>query len=184
MNSEKKWLAVYTRPRWEKKVADLLSRRKIENFCPLNKVVRQWADRKKTIYEPLFSSYVFVHAAEMEQLAIRQTDGILNFVYWLGQPAVIKDEEIKAISHFLEEHDNIQLEKINVNVSDKVRIVHGPLANREGDVLEVKKRSVRVSLPSLGYDMIAEVAKSRIEVIDFTHLPYATSTTMYNAKVG
>jgi transcription antitermination factor NusG len=184
MNSDKRWHAVYTRPRWEKKVADLLSKRKIENFCPLNKVVRQWADRKKTVYEPLFSSYVFVHATEMEHLAIRQTDGILNFVYWLGQPAVIKDEEIDAIYRFLEEHDNVKLEKIHVNISDKVRIVHGPLANREGDVLEVKRKSVRVSLPSLGYDMIAEVAKSRIEVIDFTRLPYATSTTMYKAQVG
>jgi len=184
MISEKKWYAVYTRPRWEKKVADLLSRRRVENFCPLNRIVRQWADRKKIIYEPLFSSYVFVHAAEAEQLVIKQTDGILNFVYWLGKPAVIKGDEIAAIGEFLEDHENIKLEKINVSITDKVRIIHGPLANREGNVLEVKRNSVRVSLPSLGYDMVAEVNKSRIEVLDLAHLPYATSATMYNAKVG
>ena len=183
MSIEKRWYAVYTRARWEKKVADLLSRRKVENFCPLNKVVRQWADRKKTIFEPLFTSYVFVHASEMEQLAIKQTDGIMNFVYWLGKPAVIKDEEIKTIRLFLEEHDNITLEKINVNITDRVRIIHGPLANREGDVLEVKRNSVRVTLPSLGYDMIAEVAKSRIEVLDFPQYSYSTST-LYNAQTG
>jgi transcription antitermination factor NusG len=167
MITEKKWYAVYTRPRWEKKVADLLSRRRVENFCPLNKIIRQWADRKKTIYEPLFSSYVFVHAAEAEQLTIKQTDGILNFVYWLGKPAVIRDEEIKAIGEFLEDHDNILLEKIDVSVTDKVRIIHGPLANLEGNVLEVKRTTVRVSLPSLGYDMIAEVSKSKVQVLDF-----------------
>ena len=38
MNENKKWYAVYTRPRWEKKVAEILTRRKIENYCPINKV--------------------------------------------------------------------------------------------------------------------------------------------------
>lgn len=162
---EKKWYAVYTKPRWEKKVAELLTKRKLENYCPLNKVVRQWADRKKTVQEPLFSSYVFVHVAETEHLAVKQTDGILNFVYWLGKPAQIKEEEISAIRVFLNEHNNVKLEKINVNVTDKIRIIEGPLMHREGDVLEVYRKSVKAYLPSLGYAMIAEVAKSNIEVI-------------------
>ena len=97
MEANKKWYAVYTRPRWEKKVADLLVKKHIESYCPLNKIVRQWADRKKLVLEPLFTSYVFVHTTPQEQLAIKQTDGILNFVYWLGQPAVIRDEEIDAV---------------------------------------------------------------------------------------
>jgi transcription antitermination factor NusG len=101
MDTNKKWYAVYTRPRWEKKVADLLVRKHIDNYCPLNKVVRQWADRKKLVLEPLFTSYVFVHTTPQEHLAIKQTDGILNFVFWLGQPAVIRDEEIDTIKLFL-----------------------------------------------------------------------------------
>ena len=68
MHKANQWYAVYTRPRWEKKVASLLTKKKIENFCPLNKVVRQWADRKKTVYEPLFTSYVFVNTSETEML--------------------------------------------------------------------------------------------------------------------
>ena len=55
MSTEKKWYAVYTRPKWEKKVAELLSRKRIENYCPLNKSIKQWSDRKKTIFEPLFT---------------------------------------------------------------------------------------------------------------------------------
>jgi hypothetical protein len=53
---ETKWYAVYTRPRWEKKVAEILTDKKIENYCPLNKVVRQWSDRKKIVHEPLFTT--------------------------------------------------------------------------------------------------------------------------------
>ena len=54
------WFAVYTKPRWEKKVSGILDDNGIENYCPLNKVVKQWSDRKKVILEPLFKSYVFV----------------------------------------------------------------------------------------------------------------------------
>lgn len=182
MATEKKWYAVYTKPRWEKKVAELLTKRRIENFCPLNKVVRQWADRKKTILEPLFTSYVFVNAAEAEQLTIKQTDGIISFVYWLGTPAVIKDEEIETIKNFLQEHTNVQLEKTEVNIADKVRITDGLLVHREGEVMEVKSKTLKVSLPSLGYMMIAEVSKSSVEVLEFTNQSYS-SALYYNAKV-
>ena len=72
MNDESlQWYAVYTKPRWEKKVADLLTKKQIENYCPLNRVLRQWSDRKKVILEPLFTSYVFVRISESNQLAIR-----------------------------------------------------------------------------------------------------------------
>lgn len=40
-----------------------------------------------------------------------KTDGIMNFVYWLGKPAVIKDLEIDMIRRFLNEHTNVSLEK-------------------------------------------------------------------------
>src|SRR4051812_47816627 len=99
-----KWYAVYTRPRWEKKVAEILSSKKIENYCPLNKVVRQWSDRKKIVHEPLFTSYVFVHVEDGKLGKLRQIDGIINMVYWLGKPAVIRDVEIETIKRFLNDH--------------------------------------------------------------------------------
>jgi transcription antitermination factor NusG len=182
MKSNKEWYAVYTRPRWEKKVAELLTKKKIENFCPLNKVSKQWADRKKIIEEPLFKSYVFVCASEPEYLAIKQTDGILNFVYWLGKPAVIKEKEIETIREFLREHRNVQVEKIEVNVNDQIRVISGPLMSIEGEILEVKSKTVKVCLPSLGYAMFAEIEKSNVEVVgaDQSFL----TNTYYNAAVG
>ena len=71
MNEDKNWYAVYTKPRWEKKVAGLLERKGIESYCPLNKVQRQWSDRKKIVMEPLFQSYVFVHVGAGEHLGVR-----------------------------------------------------------------------------------------------------------------
>src|SRR5215211_7314686 len=110
MNLTKKWYAVYTRPKWEKKVAESLTRIEIENYCPLNKVMRRWSDRNKIVHEPLFTSYVFVRTTEKEHLQLKQTDGVLNLVHWLGKPAVIKDSEIEIIKKFLQEHMNVRLE--------------------------------------------------------------------------
>jgi transcription antitermination factor NusG len=163
MKVENKWYVVYTKPRWEKKVAAQLSRHNIENYCPLNKVLRQWSDRKKIIEEPLFTSYVFVRIEENAQLDVRMIDGILNFVYWLGKPAIIRDAEIDLIKKFLSDHENVQVQPVEVNLSDKVRIISGPFMMREGNVLEIKRKTVKVLLPSLGCSLVAEIKKGNIE---------------------
>jgi transcription antitermination factor NusG len=97
----RKWLAVYSRPRWEKKVNQLLTEKGFESYCPLNKVRRKWSDRVKVVEEPLFKSYVFVKVKEEDRTAVRMTSGVINFVYWDGKPAVIKEREINAIKRFL-----------------------------------------------------------------------------------
>ena len=144
-------------------MAELLGRANIENYCPLNKVSRQWSDRKKIILEPLFTSYVFVHITESQQLAVRQTEGVLNFVYWCGKPAIVRDDEIDMIKRFLNEYSNVRLEKSEVNLNDTVRIISGPLMMREGNVVEVKHKSVKVLLPTLGYTLVAEIEKTNVE---------------------
>lgn len=163
MTKESKWYAVYTKPRWEKKVADLLTRKQIENYCPLNKVQRQWSDRKKIVMEPLFQSYVFVRVTSDMSAEVRDTNGVLNFVYWLRKPAVIRDEEIDQIKRLMNEFPSVKVEKAAVNLNDRVRVMGGPLMLREGNVLEVKNKTVKVLLPSLGYMLVAEIEKANIE---------------------
>jgi transcription antitermination factor NusG len=131
------WYAVNTRPRWEKKVAKTLESRGVEHYCPLNKVVRQWSDRKKVILEPIFRSYVFVKVDEQKKWDIKRIDGVINYVYWLGKPAKIKEEEINTIKKFLNEFDDVQVEQIGFQVNQKVRIKQGVLMNYEGILLEV-----------------------------------------------
>ncbi|WP_038007195.1 transcription termination/antitermination protein NusG [Terrimonas ferruginea] len=161
----KQWFALYTRPRWEKKVTELLDRKKIQVYCPLNKVQRQWSDRKKIVHEPLFSSYVFVCLSPEEQTKALQTDGVINFVYWLHKPAVIRNDEIDAIRRFLNEYENVSLEKCPVNMNDTVRILNGPLMTWEGQVVEVRANTIKVMLPSLGQCLVAEFRKENVEKV-------------------
>ncbi|MCP2043997.1 transcription termination/antitermination protein NusG [Pontibacter sp. HSC-36F09] len=159
---EERWYAVYTKPRWEKKVSESLNLKKIQSYCPLKKVIRQWSDRKKLLYEPLFTSYVFVHVSDKNIREVKEVDGVINLVHWLGKPAVIKDEEIEAIRTFLNEHSNVQLEKVEVAINDAVKVARGFLQDREGTVVAIKNNTVRVALPSLGYVMYADLEKSSI----------------------
>jgi transcription antitermination factor NusG len=165
MREEKKWHAVYTKSRCEKKVSDLLSRKNIENYCPLHRVQKQWSDRKKIILAPLFNSYVFVKISAEEQLTIRQTDGILNFVYWLNKPAVIRDEEINVIKQYLNEYAHCRLEKVSININDTVRIEAGPFMEQEGTVVSFKNKHVKILLPSLGYLMHVEIETANVKII-------------------
>jgi transcription antitermination factor NusG len=154
---EAKWYAVYTKSRWEKKVADQFNKANIENYCPLNRVVKQWSDRKKIVEEPLFTSYVFVKITERQMTEVRMIMGVVNFVYWLGKPAVISPLEIQTIQEFLVDYFNVRLESLSLHVRDTVRILSGPFTEMEGNVISVKKKSIRVLLPSLRFFMTAEI---------------------------
>ena len=104
MSATKNLYALYTKPRWEKKVFRLLTERGMEAYCPLNKVRKKWSDRIKLVEEPLFKSYVFVHTDETGKADVRLVDGVLNFVYWNGKPAIVREKEINDIRRFLNEY--------------------------------------------------------------------------------
>ena len=161
-----KWFAIYTKPRWEKKVSQLLTDKGVECYCPLNKVKRKWSDRTKTIEEPLFKSYVFVKVTEEERTKVRLTNGVVNFVYWNGKPAVVREKEIQTIKLFLDEHENVQVRPMDLTVQQRVLITSGTFMDRTATVLDVRKKEVKVSIDSLGYELIALVDKNKIALLD------------------
>lgn len=157
-----RWYAIYTRPRWEKKVNSLLIQKGIESYCPLNKVRRKWSDRIKTVEEPLFKSYVFVKIDDTERSNVRMTNGVVNFVYWDGKPAVIREKEIQTIKRFLNEYEQVEVVKVDFAVEDRVRVIAGPMMDQEGKVIELKNKTAKVCIDSLGYMLIAYIDKSKL----------------------
>jgi transcription antitermination factor NusG len=159
------WHAVYTKPRWEKKVAALLEARGIEHYCPLNKVVRQWSDRKKTVLEPLFKSYVFVQIAEEKKWEVLQTEGVLNYVMWLGKPAKITDVEIDTIRRFLKEFENIEVVEHKLEVNATVKITQGILMNYQGILLHVSGNRASVKIASMGVQLTTLIDKKHLQLV-------------------
>ena len=158
----KQWRAVYTSPRSEKKIAARLSDAGYEVYCPMYKSIRQWSDRKKTIWVPLFTSYVFVRTGAALVEDILRIQGIKGFVYWLGKPAVIREDEIEKIKEFLDEFPNARAQAISLKVGEKVSIEEGPLKGNVGTVKEVRKHRAVLIIEGLGFELIAELHKNKV----------------------
>jgi transcription antitermination factor NusG len=155
---KKKWYALYTKPRWEKKVNMVLERKGVEVWCPLNKIQKQWSDRKKIVEEPLFKSYVFVHIEDSEKTNVLMTDGILNFVYHVGKPAVIRDEEVVLIKKYLSEKEaSVSIQSLSsLDENTRIRVNHGVFMDTTGTVVKGGKKKVFVKLESLDQVMVVE----------------------------
>jgi len=164
--NQKYWYALYTKPRWEKKVHKLLSQKNFEAYCPLNKVKRKWTDRIKTIEEPLFRSYVFVKVADAERTEVRFVDGVLNFVYWNGKPAIVKEEEIIELKKFLSEFEDVQVSNIDIKPADEVMLTSGVMMGAKGRVLRVMgPNTVEVRIESLGFLITAKFDKKSLSKV-------------------
>jgi transcription antitermination factor NusG len=163
---KRKWLAVYTKPRWEKKIDQLLKEDGIESYCPLNKVHRKWSDRMKLVEEPLFKSYVFVRVDDEEEKKVRWVNGVLNFVYWLGKPAVIKPRDIERIKRFLRDYKDVEALAMNLPPNTQVIITSGVLMDKEARVIKANKKRVEVEIDSMGYKLVAYVDRASVTPVN------------------
>ena len=116
----------------------------------------------KVVEEPLFKSYVFVKVDNNDRIAVRMTNGAINFVYWDGKPAVIKEKEINAIKRFLNEYENVEANPVDLKVNQRVRITNGTLMDKEGKVLDVRHKTVKVAIESLGYILVAYIERTKL----------------------
>ena len=168
-NSIKKWYILATKAGNEKKLSNLLTRKNIDNYCPLT---RQWIGRKKVVLEPLFNCFVFIYIDEVNIPTVKMIDGILNFVYWLEKPAIINSEEIEIMRRFMNEYSNVKLEKIPFGLDGMSRTDTGQLADIRTHMISVKNSTVKIVLPSLGYNILAEASNTNAEVLVSAKQPY------------
>jgi len=154
---QKNWYILYTKPKWEKKVASTLRKRKIDVFLPVNCKQITSFRRIKALEEPLFRSHVFANVTPEEISKIRSVDGVINLVYWKGEPAKIDHEEMEMMKEFVSDHQEITLEKTKVNANAVARVFDGSQYSISGNVLKIKNILAKVSLPSLGFTLAAKV---------------------------
>lgn len=144
------WYVVYTKPKWEKKVADKLAQLGIECYCPLITQVKQWSDRKKKIEVPLFNSYVFVQLPDSERNSVFQVAGIVRYLFWLGKPAIVKDQEIEIIKTNLKAPNLSEITVSEIKAGDKIKLESGAFSNQNAIVQEVSNNYYILVLETLG----------------------------------
>ena len=173
---KKGWHVLYVRLSQEKKVHQALIEESVESFLPLNKTVKQWSDRKKTILTPLFPSYLFVNIKshlDFHKVTRMESCAFLRFGSELGR---ISQKEIEQIKLFTSNEDITEITTTSVslpNVGDKLKIEQGELSGFECEVYRLdNKNKVSVWLSSLRQNISATIPASylqKIESIQFTN---------------
>jgi transcriptional antiterminator RfaH len=144
------WYVVYTKPKWEKKVAERLNEIGVIAYCPLITKLSQWSDRKKKVQVPLFNSYIFVQVSEKERNAIFEIPGAIRYLFWLGKPAIVKETEIQTIQDWLSTPDSYEVSVGTWQKGDKIVLETGPFVAQSAIVQEVKHHHYVLVLESLG----------------------------------
>ncbi len=157
------WYVLYTKPKNEKKTAQLLQEKQITVYCPIQETIKQWSDRKKKVAEPLFRSYIFVHLEnyEKEQVEVLTTPGAVRFLWWLGKPGIVRDEEIQGIQEFLNQYKGSRI-VVSVKPGDDVRITEGPFKEQSGKLIQVKGNKAYLQLRSIGWNIMAEIPVAHV----------------------
>ncbi|MCC8408172.1 UpxY family transcription antiterminator [Mucilaginibacter sp. UR6-1] len=162
-NTSKRWMVVYTRSRFEKKVDKNLNQQGIYSFCPIVKSKHQWADRIKTVDTPLFSSYIFVKISLSEVERVKQTSGVISFVVNNNKPVTLNDNEILRIEEIVKSYQNIEIVDVNkLNIGDEVRINNGLLYNTQGVVKTISGKSVVMAIDQLNCVLMVKVKTEHV----------------------
>jgi transcription antitermination factor NusG len=165
------WYAIYTRHQHEKTVAETISNNGFEVFLPLYSIVRQWKDRKKHLFLPLFPCYVFLHGGLDRRMKVLSTPGVFSIVGIGGQPVAIQATEIEAIRRAVTSDLRVEPHPF-LQCGDRVRVKAGPMKGTEG-ILIRKKSSFRLILNA---ELLQRSIAVEVDALSIETLPHQLAT--------
>ena len=144
-----KWFVIYTKPQFEIKVEQTLQNIGIRAYCPVYKQIKQYSDRKKKVLKPLLRSYVLVNINDKDRDKVFSVPGVVRYLFWLGKPAIVREEEIKLMKNNLSGiYESITVS--DLKKGDAYDIKEGPLKGQVGKIVDLFKNKIKLELPSLG----------------------------------
>ena len=163
----KKWYAVYTRSRAEKKVLAELQANNIESFLPLQKQLRQWKDRKKWVEMPLLPGYCFVHISRNEYELVLQSNNVVCYITFEGKAAEVREEQIEALKIMLHQNEfEVEITHENFSIGKKAEIIRGPLLGLQGELIDIRgKHKFLLRIEQLDKNFIVEVPADHLSAI-------------------
>lgn len=159
------WYAIYTKSRAEKRTAQLLEERGFQVFLPLVKSIRQWSDRKKIIYEPLFKSYLFVKINLQDQYKVLSTTGAAWLVRIGREIIEIPENQIEAIKAFLGQENEYEHNLNHLQKGTKVTVTHGALKGLSGTLVQVNNRKkLQVQIEAVNQNLLISVPEYLLKI--------------------
>lgn len=144
------WYVIYTKPKWEKKVAEQLIKSGINCYCPFINTVKQYSDRKKKVIVPLFNHYVFVQLPDKDKNLVFLSPGVVQYLFWLGKHAIVKDHEISTIKNWLGNGDQPSIAVTQYKIGETIKLNSGPFLDQKAIVKDITNKHYILVLESLG----------------------------------
>lgn len=161
------WYVAYTYPQAEKKVDRMLCERGIISFLPLQKVIRQWSDRKKKLEVPLFPNYIFLQATEIQRFEALNIKELVRYVSFEGRPTILNQKDIENIRLINKKQVAVEVEPIDhFKLGMKIRIIVGQLKGLEG--LLIRKNGhqrLLIQIEALGQAVSVEIPAAYTQII-------------------
>ena len=155
---EQPWYALEVRPRWEQAVRSQLLARGFEVFLPLYPTTRQWSDRRKTLFHPLFPGYLFCRFGPGDRVRVLSAPGVRDVVGRGREAIAVSEPEILSVQAMVRSGLAVRPWSY-FHVGQRVLIERGPLSGVEGTVVRVDDGRWRlvVSVSLLQRAVAAEV---------------------------
>lgn len=154
----KRWFALYTRPKAEKKIQHYLLQKGISHYLPLNRVKKKWSDRYKWVDEPLFKGYLFVEITDNERFDVLNIPGAVRFVSFNGVAAPIRSTDIEFLKKLLDTDYEIDTVATHLTTGSKVVIDRGPLTGYVGTLIQYEgNKKVKVDVEHLEYSLVISI---------------------------
>lgn len=154
MSSARQWLVAYVQSCLEKKTAERLTAMGVECYLPVQTEIRQWSDRRKKVQRLVIPMMIFVHVTPKERPLPLTLQAVSRYMVLRGEstPAVIPDEQMERFRFMLDySPEAVELCSTPLAAGDAVKVIKGPLAGLEGELITVGGKSkVAVRLDMLG----------------------------------
>lgn len=158
--SKPRWFAVYTAFRKEKFAKQMLEKKGVKTYLPLQKSVKRYNSRVKKIEVPLINCYIFVNIVKKEYVKVLETDSIIKFIKIGKDLVAIPDSEIEILKRILGENIEINISQSEFVHGDKVEITQGNLMGLTGKLVDFYgKNKVIVELSTIGFSVQMEINK-------------------------
>lgn len=151
----RKWYVAYVRLFHERKTAENLATMGIESFVPVREEIHQWSQRKKKVMRVLIPQMIFIHADHKQRMEALTLPAISRYMVLRGEhvPAVIPDDQMERFMFMVDySEETVEMFITPLEPGQAVRVIKGPLAGLEGELMEIDGKSkVVVRLDLLGY---------------------------------
>jgi transcription antitermination factor NusG len=163
VHPERRWCALHTRARHEKKVLAVCQVRHVPSYLPLYQHRTFSGGRTNTFLLPMFPGYVFAALGSGDLAQLRQTNSVAQKIDTLDEPGLVQD---------LTQVMTVQLAQVDLQTTvtlqegQKVQVITGPLAGVYGTVLRQKNRTrLQIVVGAISQAIVIDIQRDHLEPV-------------------